>query len=350
MGLRLNKDKTGSACAVDESNPRYVASDNHALSRLPSGRVKWGFLLFDPMEWKWTVDKGAIKDHMKELRFQLKSRHAVMAYVQAYNAYIENFLPNNFGAVVTGLGDSHAVMVLEALQYAQRCLYSDDNGSDEGSMEETPNVAQHVREMIQSRFGKEYEVPDCFLYMGIQSGGLGLANPVPEFAQYVEIAKNEAHGEDIDHMPPMERALDTMKKQLSEAYRDNEQKFAARLYAEWQKHKLGGKSASVQVAPQDSDDNGERSQEAINSSRFMSFGEYIATSEEHNKAMSCMYKTLLNPPTNDTDRPRLSTRHWASAAFHNELKELFGESIAEEEFLSLGLYRTLAEEKVRWDG
>jgi hypothetical protein len=63
-----------------------------------------------------------------------------------------------------------------------------------------------------------------------------------------------------------------------------------------------------------------------------------------------MYKTLLNPPTNDTDRPRLSTKHWASAAFHNELKELFGESIAEEEFLSLGLYRTLAEEKVRWDG
>jgi hypothetical protein len=135
MGLRLNKDKTGCAQAVEASNPRYVPVDSSVTKRLPEGKVKWSFLVFDEKEWKWTASKPAIKDHMSELRYQLKARKAVMGHIQAYNAYIQNFLPNNFGQVIVGLGDSHAIMVLESLRYALQRLYSQDNSDSKRSSE-----------------------------------------------------------------------------------------------------------------------------------------------------------------------------------------------------------------------
>ncbi len=347
MGLRLNKDKTGSAHAVDESNARYIPVDKSVIRRLPEGKLKWGFLSFDANEWKWTANKPAIKEHMGELHFQLKSRTAVMAHIQAYNAYIQNFLPNNFGPVFIGLGDSHPIMVLEALQYALQCLYAGGE-SDKDSDTERPaaDAAEHVRRMIQSHFGEHYEVPDCFLYMDIENGGLGLANPVPAFAQYVDISHNKKSENGEGELPPMAEAQSRTMKNLSSRYREDIKKFTERRRGK----KKGKKSEKVESMSE-----GETStvrdalgKRLLNTSEFMSFSDYVATGEQHSNALYQLYLSLVEAP--EIDSSSLQIKHWATDLFHDELETLFGGHIAEEEFLSLGLYRTLAEEKVRWEG
>lgn len=359
MGLHLNKKKTAFAHAVDESNPRYRAANNRDLARLPSGEVKWGFLLFNPSEWSWKANKDAIKEHMNELRFQLNSRTAVLAHIQAYNAYIENFLPNNFCPVITGLGDSHAIMVLEALQYAQQCLYGSNDTPEKANSTESSNVAQHVRKMIQDRFGAEnqYEVPDCFLYMDPEKGGLGLANPVPSFAQYIDIAK-KGEGQDDHKLAPMAQALHVLKQSLSEMYRSDAKAFTEKQHAKMQRSKRR-RQLSVNKLFDDTeldtdvemDVGGEgEGTKAVAVSQFMSFSDYVAGGEVHSHGMFEMYKAMLDPPVTELKHTRPSPKYWASSVFHSELEELFGGSISEDEFLSLGLYRTLAEEKVRWEG
>ncbi|KAJ6787906.1 hypothetical protein PWT90_01889 [Aphanocladium album] len=343
MGLQLNKEKTACAHAIDDSNPRFTPACKDELAKLPTKEVKWGFLLFDEKEWKWKANKSAIKDHMDELRFQLKSRTSVMAHIQAYNAYIKNFLPNNFGQVIVGLGDDHPIMVLEALQYAQRYLYRRDSESDSSG-----NVASHVRKTIQERFGSKDKqpVPDCFLYMGVEHGGLGLANPAPAFAQFIQLPKNDIK-DDQRALPPMKDALKVMNSAISENYRNESKQFVTRLNNKRQKQRMQSK----QSESDDSDIESDLSyftKKVDGIPQFMSFSTYMGTSEQMGYPMRQFYATLLEePPAVDAT---VSNQNWAARMFDGELEDMFGGYIAEEEFLSLGLYKTLAEEKVRWSG
>ncbi|KAJ3486652.1 hypothetical protein NLG97_g6571 [Lecanicillium saksenae] len=343
MGLQLNKEKTAYAHAVDESNPRFKAASKDALVKLPNNEVKWGFLTFDEKEWKWKANKTAIKDHMDELRFQLKSRTSVMSHIQAYNAYIKNFLPNNFGQVIVGLGDDHPIMVLDALQYAQRYLYRRDSESDSSG-----NVASHVRKTIQERFGDDNKdtVPDCFLYMSVEHGGLGLANPAPAFAQYIQLPKHDLK-DDQKPLPPMKDALKVLNTAISDNYRDEGKQFVTRLNHKRQKLRMQSKQPDSDDSDAESD-LAEFSQKIDGVPQFMSFSTYMGTAEQMSAAMRHFYATLLDQPL--ADDCAVSNQNWAARMFDGELEDMFGGYIAEEEFLSLGLYRTLAEEKVRWSG
>ncbi|KAM3474125.1 hypothetical protein MY5147_004424 [Beauveria neobassiana] len=349
MGLQLNKDKTAFAHAIDESNPRYKPASKEELARLPAGKVKWGFLLFDDKQWKWMSNKAAIEDHMDELRFQLQTRTSVMSHVQAYNAYMKNFLPNNFGPVIVGLGDDHPVMVLEALQHAQRHLYRSD-----GVESSAGNVADHVRKTIKERFEADYsedQVPDCFLYMGVEYGGLGLANPAPAFAQFIQLPKNDIN-DDQKPLPPMQEALKRLNTAISESYRKESKQFIARLNSKRHRNRMGSKRTEGVEEEEDSEEQDDGNLPDLARSvngvpQFMSLSTYMGTTEEQSAAMRDFYETLLTEPCADWS---VSNRTWAAKMFDGELEDLFGGYIAEEEFLSLGLYRTLAEEKVRWSG
>ncbi|KAJ4150155.1 hypothetical protein LMH87_010918 [Akanthomyces muscarius] len=344
MGLKLNNEKTAFAHAVDESNPRYKPASELDLARLPAGKVKWGFLQFDEKQWKWAANKAAIEDHMDELRFQLKTRTSVMSHVQAYNAYMKNFLPNNFGPVIVGLGDDHPIMVLEALQHAQRYLYRSDSG--EGS---SGTVAHHVRKAIKERFGDDVkgQVPDCFLYMGVEYGGLGLANPAPAFAQFIQLPKSDL-ADDQKALPPMKHALKELNSAISEDYRLASKSFVSRLNNKKHKHRMG--SRQFEATDSDSSEGSdltEFARKVDGAPKFMSFSTYMGTTEQQSCAMRHFYETLLEEPVADWS---VSNKTWAAKMFDGELEGLFGGYMAEEEFLSLGLYRTLAEEKVRWSG
>ncbi|KAK3185712.1 hypothetical protein K4F52_005577 [Lecanicillium sp. MT-2017a] len=354
MGLRLNKDKTGSAHAVDESNPRYTPTEKSVIQRLPEGEVKWGFLSFDPSTWHWKANKPAIEEHMGELRFQLKSRTSVMAHIQAYNAYIQKFLPRNFGHVFVGLGDSHPAMVLEALQYAQKCLYGSNESEQTGNPEErVASAADHVRYTIQDRFGKDYDIPDCFLYMNVEDGGLGLANPVPAFAQYVNIPRDKTSDDDEgeDMLPPFAALYRGTMECISRTYREDGKRFADR-----QRKEKGKRLEEVNMVGNIDSSSGRKtsviqddvSKRLVGATEFMSLSDYIATAEEHSYDLYAMYRMAARAPEKNKNSLNITT--WASELFYDELEELFGGRIVEEEFLSLRLYRTLAEEKVRWQG
>lgn len=343
MGMQLNKDKTACAHAVDKSNPRFQPASKDELARLPANEVKWGFLLFDEDNWEWTANKTAIKDHMDELRFQLKTRTSVMSHIQAYNAYIKNFLPNNFGPVVVGLGDGHPVMVLEALQYAQNYLYRRDSGAYSSG-----SVASHVRKTIQDRFGDDEmgPVPDCFLYLGVEYGGLGLANPAPAFAHFIQLPKNDLEV-DQKPLPPMKDALRLFNSEISEAYRNESQQFVTRLNNKRQKLRMQSKPLESDDSETDSGLK-EFNNKVDGVPQFMSFSTYMGTALQLSPAMRNLYATLLEEPA--SARSSVSSQTWAARMFDGELEDMFGGYIGEEEFLSLGLYRTLAEEKVRWSG
>lgn len=344
MGLQLNKEKTAFAQAVDESNPRYKPASKLDLVRLPAGKVKWGFLQFDEKLWKWTANKTAIEHHMDELQFQLQTRTSVMSHVQAYNAYMKNFLPNNFGPVIVGLGDDHPVMVLEALQHAQRHLYRGDS-----SERSTGTVANHVRNTIKERFGGHVkdQVPDCFLYMGVEHGGLGLANPAPAFAQFIQLPKNDL-ADDQRALPPMKHALKELNASVSEDYRLASRDFVSRLDSKKHKHRMGSRQHDTTDSGSSEDDElPEFARRVDGVPKFMSFSTYMGTTEQQSCAMRHFYETLLGEPDADWS---VSSKTWAAKMFDGELEDLFGGYMAEEEFLSLGLYRTLAEEKVRWSG
>lgn len=210
--------------------------------------------------------------------------------------------------------------------------------------------------MIQARFGslRKYDVPDCFLYMDVDSGGLGLANPVPEFAQFVHLAKDDEYTDD-DDMAPMAKAMYNVKKELSDSYRADGKAFAEKVHAKRQKNRLGQRRRAAHLSASESSVDTDvavdeaQTAKSMETAQFMSFSEYVATSEEHSRAVRDLYTTMFDPPVLEGDRARADSERWALAVFHTELEGLFGGGIAEDEFLSLGLYRTLAEEKVRWD-
>lgn len=347
MGLRLNKDKTAFAHATDTSNPRYVPAEKNALSNLPmDGKMKWGLLYFDAKDWTWKANKSSVEEHMDELRFQLKSRTSVMAYVQAYNAYVKNFLPNNFSPVVTGLGDGHAAMVLQSLRDAQSYLFGDAG-----------NVAQHVREMIRERFGKYdsrfNDVPDCFLYGSADEGGLGLANPAPAFAKHVRIVRSgDVQRDDEDdeaRLAPMEKVLSDVKRGLSTAYRSDKTTFVNNMRSERNKSASSRKSRKKAHKKKANEESDAESDDA-DGATFMPFRDYVACSEEHSYSLYSMYIALLNEPSVKAEDSPLCNEKWASTVFGAQIESMFGGSITEKQLLSLELYRTLAEEKVRWEG
>ncbi|KAJ2968640.1 hypothetical protein NQ176_g9080 [Zarea fungicola] len=335
MGLEINKSKTAFMHATDESNPRFKAVNPATLVGMPRGTVKWGFLQFNPKEWQWVANKPAIEEHMDELRFQLESRTSVMAHIQAYNAYIKNFLPNNFGQVVVGLGDNHPAMVLEALQHAQRHLYrTKDGDKTQGS------VAAHVRTAIKQQFrsADDDEIPDCFLYMNVENGGLGLADPAPAIAQYIQLPKKDSESEEA-RLPPMEAKLKAMNASISDSYRRDSKKFTESMSNKRHKHKL----------PQKQDDSRDSDSDEVSDTGPRS-GSKPFTKKKGRVSMVNLYSALLDAPKRKEEDSVLSNGSWAASMFENELEEIFGGFIAEEEFLSLGLYRMLAEEKVRWTG
>jgi Sec-independent protein translocase protein TatA len=203
--------------------------------------------------------------------------------------------------------------------------------------------------MIQDHFGEQYDVPDCFLYMDFDSGGLGLANPVPEFAQYVDISENRSlleRGEEGHELPPLARALMNTMRGFSSQYRADKKRSTERLRGKKKSKKHGPQGSDTEYELSTCDD--ELGRRLRSTTEFMSFSDYVATSEEHSRSLRRLYESLLGAPA--VRQKRRKTKDWASDLFSDELVRLFGGRMAEDEFLTLGLYRTLVEEKVRWEG
>ncbi|KAH6847993.1 hypothetical protein B0I37DRAFT_309519 [Chaetomium sp. MPI-CAGE-AT-0009] len=164
FGLDFNKAKTGSVYL-----PGSAKRDETIARTLPVGPVKIGFLCLDPKTGKWVIDQKLVVAHVDQLKKQLAECKSVLSWVQTWNSCIGRFFSHTFGEPAHCFGREHVDEILNTYQTMLRRLFPGSDGK-EGS------VVEHVKHMIQTRFGVS-DLPDSFVHMPEQLGGLGLRNP-----------------------------------------------------------------------------------------------------------------------------------------------------------------------------
>ena len=167
-GVEFNLNKTGSVYITGEN------SRNESIaSTLPKGPVTVGFLTLNPNTSSWVIDHKQVDVHISQLQKQLAACESVLSWIQTWNSCIGRFFSHTFGEPAFCFGRQHLQSILETHQRIQKTLF---NGKDGNSC----NVTEHLKGMIQTRFGVS-DVPDAFLYMPEHLGGLGLRNPFVPF-------------------------------------------------------------------------------------------------------------------------------------------------------------------------
>ncbi|KAK3315242.1 hypothetical protein B0H66DRAFT_337632 [Apodospora peruviana] len=168
FGLEFNRKKTGSVYLHGSS----AARDPRIVQTLPQGPVTVGFLSLDPESGKWAIDQARMGAHLDQLEKQLKGCSSVLAWVLTWNSCIGRFFSHTFGEPAFCLGSEHVDAVLDTYSRMLKKLFP------------TGSVVEHLKSMIQSRFNlpSSANLPDAFIYLPEQLGGLGLRNPfVPLF-------------------------------------------------------------------------------------------------------------------------------------------------------------------------
>lgn len=319
MGLALNEAKTGSA--VITSNPT-IRQETSLVSRLPHGKVRWGFLILDESG-KWTIDDDLVVAHIRELRQQLKACKSILAWVKAWNIYVGRFIPNNFGEPAGCLGRPHLDMVIEAFGRIQRGVFADNDLHGD-------SVGKYLKAELATRFGVE-NIPDGFLYFPIELGGLGLRNPlIPLFVVREKSFK------------------DPMSK-LDGAFELDEIDY----YKAKQSHEDGTSTTRPLHLSTD------------HLEPFMSLDEYNEHCEETSVHLHQAYNELLEPPQRvemETTPDMWNDRHLQSQSgvaksYERWVLQLYGPEIVgkygglalgEKALLPIGLATMLRGEKMRW--
>ena len=320
MGLALNEAKTGSATIL--SNP-ISPQETSLMSRLPHGKVRWGFLILDTSG-KWTIDDQLVEAHICELRQQLKACKSILAWVKAWNIYVGRFIPNNFGEPAGCLGRPHLDMVIEAFGRIQRGIFADNDLHGD-------SVGQYLKVELATRFGVE-NIPDGFLYFPIELGGLGLRNPlIPLFGVREKSFK--------DPVSKLDGAFELDEIDYNRAKQSYEDGFSTLrpLHA----------IPDSKVEP------------------FMSLDEYNEYCEETSAHLHRAYTELLKPPervdmetTPDIwNDGRLQGQSDAANSYERWVLQLYGSEIigkygglalGERALLPIGLATLLRGEKMRW--
>ncbi|RDW80408.1 hypothetical protein BP5796_05106 [Coleophoma crateriformis] len=166
MGVTLNEAKTGTVRIVqDKTSPAEIDP------ALPTGDIRWGFLILDPTTGQFVIDQTMVDRHIDELQKQLADKKSVFAWIQAWNTYAGTFFSSNFGKPANCFGRAHVDMILATLERIQRRIFTDGS-----------SVVQYLKNTIQERFGIS-DIPDGYLYFTTDLGGLELQNPFIELLQ-----------------------------------------------------------------------------------------------------------------------------------------------------------------------
>jgi hypothetical protein len=323
MGLRLNEEKTGATIIVaDKSMSRPLSP------LLPTGKIRWGFLLLDASSGRWIVNQYLVNKHIAELRRQLDACKSIMAWVQAWNSYVGRFFNTNLGEPANCFGRQHNDMIIATFSHIQRTLFAESG---------TSNVTEYIRGVLKERFGVSGTIPDGFLYFPVELGGIGLTNPfINAFATYQRSLRDP--GERIDRAFEEER----------EAYE----------YAK-ERWDLGDVQRQKEVFAVD-----------VGEEPFMSFDEYTKFREDSSEPLRQAYTDLLDCPLDERLESNLvmlkALRESGAAAretspywmwiFHlyaGDLKHRFGGQglqLGDRDMLPVGLVEVLQGEKVRWEG
>ncbi|KAF3053126.1 hypothetical protein E8E11_009794 [Didymella keratinophila] len=174
-GTQINDVKSGSI-RVDQEGELEIDD------RLPQGDIRWGFLYLNPSNGRFDIDRKMVDSHISELRKQLQGKSkSVIDWIQAWNSYAATFFSANFGKAANCFGREHIDTMLATHRHIQESVF--DGG----------NVVQHLKQMIQDRFGVS-DLPDGFLYFPVELGGLDLKSPFVDLLQIRDSVKANPYG------------------------------------------------------------------------------------------------------------------------------------------------------------
>ncbi|CAG7987690.1 unnamed protein product [Penicillium nalgiovense] len=335
MGLKFNTEKTGTV--------QMGLGDSPMQSVLPTGDIRWGFLVLDAQQERFIIDQAQVDQHIEELSRQLSSCKSVFAWVQAWNSYFGRFFTNNFAKPAICFGRDHIDMAIATLSRIERTLFN-KTSDDKTPSDQINGVTDYLRTVIAERFDI-HDLPDGFFYYPIELGGLGLLNPF------------------IRLLAMRESIKDTPRKLLHKASLRDEREYEAAK----EKFKKDGADASSQFW----------SEWSGKSKSFMSLEDYTRYPEMFSPSLVGVYKQLTKVPNEmnvaltwsfemeqnslDPGRSAASISHfwalmtpywkWVAELYHEGMVRTYGGLAAvNREFMPLGVVKTLQEGKFRWQG
>jgi hypothetical protein len=336
MGLTSSEAKSGSI-SVGEGDAKAAAGGQ----TLPTGRIRWGMMYFDPETLRFTIDQKVVDEHIDELKKQLAAKESVFDWIQVWNAYANTFFTSNFGKTANCFGRDHIDEILATHQRIQKTVF---DGKD---------VAQHLKSMIEGRFEVK-DLADGFLFFPVELGGLELKS---SFVSPLQIRDNVAA---------------TPTKILND-FEEHERELYDELKADFDK------GNDPEYRDNVAEPNWKPSEGA---EEFMSFEEYTRYREEFTATDTdnCLlqaYEELLEKPSERwiTASPvvlqaleklqshahaRGITHHWSSMdAYWKWTAELYGPemierfgglSVVEPGLLPIGMVGLFRDQKVKWQG
>ncbi|GAB1313113.1 hypothetical protein MFIFM68171_03323 [Madurella fahalii] len=335
FGLEFNKSKTGSVYLPGSSK-----RDAKVAEMLPAGSVNIGFLSLDSQSGKWVVNKKLVMAHVDQLKKQLTECKSVMSWVQTWNSCIGRFFSHTFGEPAYCFGRDHVEEVLNTYRDMLQRLFPGSNGKG-GS------VVEHVKKMIQDRFGVS-DLPDSFIFLPEQLGGLALRNPfVGLFLVRNKITQTP---EDlINEFLKGERESYLAAKKRFEAC--NEQILRRRL-----RHLYPDQDLSEVSAVPESERNTFFPLEEFSrfrerdSPKFLStFEKLVSVPETEEIALSKEVEGELVDFLSDSVRLD-SEKKWFLQLYSKELLENFGGlSLVDKQFLPVGVLAMMRGKKVSWN-
>ncbi|KAJ9656579.1 hypothetical protein H2201_008491 [Coniosporium apollinis] len=341
MGLEFNKHKTGSVYLTTGGKK----PDTGTLAVLPKGDVSIGFLTLDPSSGQWMIDQGQVEAHLKQLQKQLAACNSVLSWVQTWNSCIGRFFNHTFGQPANCFGRQHVDSTLETHNRIQRTLFDGKDGKGR-------SVTDYLKGLISSRFGVT-DVPDAFLFIPEQLGGLGLRNPfVSLFLVREQLFKNP-------------------EQHMQAFFVDEKKEYAAAKKAFDELDKQGRRRRYHQVYADDFVPGSRLVQVEDSPDSFMSMEEFIKWREARSSRLYSTYVELMSVPAQEEiallpavidtlntlaiTEPDLSLsklnpeRKWIIQLHSSELFERCGElSLVDKAFLPLGVLTMMRRRKVTW--
>lgn len=201
MGLEFNLKKTGSVYFRNAGRRRPAMAQT-----LPDGNVRIGLLKLDSDSCEWIIDQSLVNAHIKQLQKQLAECNSILAWVQTWNSCIGRFFQQTFGDPANCFGGKHVDGILQTHQKMQRELFNDGQGTGK-------SVTDYLKTLIEDRTGVA-DVPDSFVFISEELGGLGLRNPFISFLAIRDGVLEDPY-----------QYMDQFKKDETKAYRMAKEKF-----------------------------------------------------------------------------------------------------------------------------
>ncbi|KAJ5561658.1 reverse transcriptase [Penicillium sp. DV-2018c] len=336
MGLKLNEEKTGTV--------QMGRTNDQQTSILPTGDIRWGFLILDAKQERFIIDQSQVDQHIEELSRQLSSCQSVFAWVQAWNTYFGRFFTNNFAKPAVCFGRDHIDMAISTLSRIERTLFNTtpDSGNSSGPIS---GVSDYLRTVIAERF-HIHDLPDGFFYYPVELGGLGLLNPF------------------IGLLAMRENIKRTPRKLLRGAALFEEKRYEAAK----EKFEKDGPDLTGTFL---SDYSGDRRS-------FMSLEEYTRYPETYSNALLNVYRALTVVPSEtsvsrtsgfEREQNKFASNfpakcaisndwstmapywRWVAELYYEEMVRTYGSLAAvNREYIPLGVVKTLREGRFRWQG